>query len=159
MTLRLIARAPMAYLLLSLGFVAAAAALFAFRTAPVFIEAIAPGFAELTAEKQRKAGLQIHAATCVALFATLWALRRWSARIYARAALRLGDPEAAALAGVAATVAPGLPRLGGALYGALLLILWLTVPFLTLVGQFLNFSWPLWALHPFLAPPWTPAPG
>lgn len=153
-----IRRAPFGALALAIATAVLTAPLTPIRGAPVFVEQIAPGFADMSAEAQAGVAAWLRAVGCLYLFSALWAIRRLGGRIYARAALSAGDPEAVALAGAPRPRRP-IGAGGTAALWIALTIIGLAAPVWLVLGQFLNHSWTLWWLHPFLAPPWTPSPG
>ncbi|MEM6973999.1 MAG: hypothetical protein AAF577_14460 [Pseudomonadota bacterium] len=141
---RLIRAAGWRYVALGLATALATAPLFAAQALPTFVEGWSPGFAERHAES-----LDRFIAVC-RLVATTWlvlsliAVRRWAARLHARATLRLE--------------AGPLPSGPVALTGTLLrtLLLWaasFAVVAQVFVAQFVNHQWVVWLIPPFAGLP------
>ena len=135
---------------LALAFVLAAAPLFAAKATPVFIEQIDPAFHTLSPEEARAFATRWRLASAVYLFAALWMLRGWSARLYAKARLR-------AERGVPAR--GGLATLGRLMRLLLISAVWFGLVAQIYVGQFLNHDWSAWLNPPLLGLPVVPALG
>ncbi len=135
--------------------------LFAARGLPVFAEEIIPGFAQMTGPEIEELALQISLVVAVYVFLTTTFLRRWSASIYVRAALRASSGRDATLWADSfidtSHVRPTGRRpwlLSRAIYMILMLLAWTGVAVLIFVGQFLNHEWHIWLTHPFVLLPW-----
>ena len=88
----LVAHAGWRYCFLAAAMVVLAVPLSAARGLPVFIEQIVPGFAGMSAEEVQRVAGTIAVMKAAYVFATLVVLRRWAARLYARAAPRPSRP-------------------------------------------------------------------
>ena len=128
-------------------FVLAALPLFAAKGLPVFIEQIRPGFESLSEEEARAFARNWRFLAALYLFAALWVLRGWSARLYAKARLR--------------AEAGGETRAGfGAVLRRLLVWgVWFGLIAQIFVGQFLNIDWAEWLNPPLVALPVVPSLG
>ncbi|MEM9725372.1 MAG: hypothetical protein AAF909_07910 [Pseudomonadota bacterium] len=143
---RLMAAAGWEHVALSAAFVIAALPLLAAKGLPVFVEQISPDL-DLTDPEAVAAftrGWRLGAA--LYLFAALWALRCWTARLYARARLR---------------VEQGAPTrlIGRLLRTALCWAVWFGLVAQIYVGQFFNHRWVDWLNPPLLGLPVAPVLG
>lgn len=163
----LIAYAGWRYVVLAAATVVLALPLFAGRGLPTFIEAIIPGFAELSADEIQTIMGRLALAKAGYVFLTLVLLRGWAARIYAHAVMRLVPSNAMHIwadggierpdAGrtIAGTSAKRPWLLFRLLQLVLLLGIWFGLVAQIYVGQFLNHNWWYWLNHPYLVLPWT----
>ncbi len=120
-------------LVLALLSVLAAVPLFGFVALPVFIEGLVPGFAALPPEGQSLYADLFLMASAGYGFVALWFLRHRAARICAR------------------DRTPGrLSFLWLALSG----LVWLALPVMLNLGQFMNYAAIRWINHPFYLLPW-----
>lgn len=139
---------------------------FGFRSLPVFAEGIAPELVHATPAELEAVRFGIIAVTGAYVFlASLW-IRISAARIYGAAlaklagqpglapsrAVRLADnlvPERARRAAW-----PGRTRCGLVL--VVLSLVWVLLPAMVVVGQFMNINWMLWVNHPLVLLPSLP---
>jgi len=158
---RLIARVRWRYLMLTIVTVLAAAPIYLTQIVPTFIEDVAPGLDLGDLDAVETFAVQWYGAATIYLVIVLIILRRWSARLYARAALRERAPEThfanetmtAVGAGIAAPDrAPG--RLGGVVVWLGLAACWLAFLAALYVAQFANHAWWIWVNHPVTGLPW-----
>ncbi len=145
----LIRLASWRYVWLSILFVAAALPLSIVKVAPVFIEHWRPGFsARSPAEIAEFADAYRFWATVYVLLALIY-LRRASARLHARAALkRESRPASSKWSGA-----------GNVLRSLLLWLIWFGFVAQLYVTQFLNHQWTGWLSHPLILLPWLPPLG
>lgn len=144
---RLMRAAGWRYAALGLAAALAALPLFALKGSVVFVEQWSPGFADRNPEAVEAFARSHRFWSAVYLVLALLVLRRWAARLYARAAHRL-------------ETRPEPPRwrawVGAALQS---LVLWpaaFAIVAQIYVGQFLNHQWSAWIVHPLLTLPWIP---
>ncbi len=148
------------YFLFAVTSVFLALPIFAGRGLVTFASGIAPGFDDLTADEAvRLAGL-IDLALAAYVFAVLFVLRGWSARIYATAIARARSGPDAGLwdHSPLATALPSGRRAWKITHWvrlALTAIVWFGLAAQIFVAQFLNHDWHLWLTHPFLLLPWA----
>ena len=133
---------------------------FGMRAIPVFIEQVVPGFAGMSAEEQAQVAGVMDLLAGGLVFLSMCLLRHWAAAIYARAAPRAAAGRWGALwAGHgAAGVRPrgrGPGRVSAALWLLLACGLWLVLPALIVMGQFMNYDPALWLTHPMFLLPWA----
>jgi hypothetical protein len=151
------------YLVVSAGFVLLAFPWLLLRVLPVFAHGFDPAIAagDVAAAKEFEGALA--AAMAAGLFtATTWA-RLATARAYGRAMARLAEAGHPAASGVA--LAPLPPPAGRKAFAArplrwvavlLLTAIWLLVPAVMVVAQFMNMDWLVWVLPPLAGLPWSP---
>ncbi len=132
------------------------------RVAPVFIEGIVPGFAATDAAGQAQVAQGLALLGAVAAFCAAAYLRWRAACLYAVAAVRAaGHPKFFLLwEDHPATQATSDRRRTGRglsiLWRLLACVIWLALPVMIVVGQFMNHSWALWLTHPVAGLPWWP---
>jgi len=136
--------------------------IFASRGLPTFAESIYPGLAFLTASEVNDLRMTIDLFVAAYIFVSLVILRRWSARIYAKAVLRAGtgrdmnlwtNSALSAAFGSTGTRRPW--RVFRFVQFAVLTSIWSGLAVLIFVGQFLNHSWHVWLTHPYFLLPWV----
>lgn len=138
------------HLALALAFVLAAAPLLAAKGLPVFIEKIRPDLDLSDPEAVRRFAGGWRLLAALYLFAALWLLRGWAARLYAKARLRMemGAPTD----GIVGAVGAWTRRL-------LTWTIWLGLVVQIYLGQFLNNDWAEWLNPPLTATPFAPSLG
>lgn len=141
---QLIRAAGWRYVALAAVATLAAMPLFALTALPTFVEGWRPGFADRGPEEIEAFVARYRLAATAYLVLALVALRRWAARLHARAALRL---EAGPI---------GLGA-GWLLRTALLWALAFGLVAQVYVGQFANHQWVAWLLPPLQVLPFFPA--
>lgn len=138
---------------------------FAARGLPAFAEGIIPGFADYTTREISDLKGLIALGMAAYLFLALVFLRRWQARIYARAVARaIAAGDGALWRGTeirAAIRTDPQPRraprwIVGLIRMPLILALWWFFAAQIYVGQFLHHGWHVWLSHPLVALPWMP---
>ena len=165
---QLIARVRWRYLALSLVSIALAAPLFLAQILPTFIENIKPELATASAEEVQQFAHLWHLGFTAYLIVMLVILRRWAARLYARALVRQGlapGAFASSSSGFARSIshaltlpefeaheAPG--RVGGLIATLLLAAGWFGFIAALYVAQFANHAWWNWLNLPAVALPW-----
>jgi len=135
---RVVARTGWRHVLFAFMSVFFALPLFAARGLPVFVEDTIPGFANFTPEQVGNVAGIAGLAVAAYVFASLWWLRSWSARIYADADAR--------------DAAPNL--IFRTLRNGALATIWFGLVVLIVVAQFLHHSWWAWQTHPAFLLPW-----
>jgi hypothetical protein len=158
---RLIAKVRWRYLILTLVTVVLSVPLLLLQILPTFIENIAPDLASKTPAEIQGFALGYYGAATVYLVFSLFVLRRWAARLYARAALLEKSNELRFVRQIAEQLdRPDMPsrrvpsRVGGIVTGMFMLAGWLA--FLTglYVAQFANHAWWNWINFPLTGLPW-----
>lgn len=158
---RLIGRVRWRYLMLTLATIVFAAPMFLFQILPTFIESIYPELATASPAEIEEFALRYYGAATVYLVLSLFVLRRWAARLYARAALLHQSNELHFIHQVADTLdrpptparpAPG--RIGGIITGVLMVAGWLAFVAALYVAQFANHAWWNWINLPLIGLPW-----
>lgn len=111
-----------------------------FRMFALFVESLVPGIADWPVDDASLFTTSMVFVYALYVFASLWFLRSWAARLYKRAAST-------------ATGAPHLIlRLG---YGVTVLVASLAVMLQIYVAQFFNHAWVAWFSHPVFLLPWA----
>ncbi|MEM9471233.1 MAG: hypothetical protein AAGA00_04700 [Pseudomonadota bacterium] len=158
---RLIGRVRWRYLMLTLATVALSAPLFLVQILPTFMESIYPGLATASPEEFEAFALFYYAGATAYLVLVLLVLRRWAARLYARAALLHQSNELQFIRNVsdmldrpAAPARPAPGRFGGIIAGLLMLACWLAFVAALYVAQFANHAWWNWISFPLTGLPW-----
>ena len=159
---RLIRLVRWRYLALTLATVLAAGPLFLAQILPTFMEKIDPRVLTAGPEEIRAIANQWHLATTVYLVAVLFLLRRWAARLYARAIL--SEPELAGvmtrndLAAMQPSLVTGQPIrrhwLGMVFATVLGLTAWGGFLVLLYIAQLANHAWWNWINHAHIGIPW-----
>ncbi len=135
---RVVARTGWRHALFAATSVVFALPLFAARGLPVFVEGIIPGFADFTPEQVANVAGIANLVVGAYIFATLWWLRTWSARIYSDASARKKRPN----------------LILRCLRNATITAIWSGLVVLIVVAQFLHHSWWAWLTHPAFLLPW-----
>jgi len=148
---QLIRAAGWRYVGLSLLYVLAALTFLVIHVAPVFIEQWRPGFSARSPEEIAAFAEAYRFWATVYVLLVLIFLRRATARLYARAHLKIES-------------APELTRSIGARIVAVvraltLWLVWFALAAQIYVGQFFNHVWIGWLTHPLTLLPWLPALG
>ena len=158
---RLIGRVRWRYLMLTLATIFLSAPLFLIQILPTFIESIYPELATASPAEIEEFSLRYFGAATVYLVLFLFVLRRWAARLYARAALLHQSSELHFIHQVADTLdrppAPARPapgRTGGIITGVLMVAAWLAFVAALYVAQFANHAWWNWISFPLTGLPW-----
>ena len=165
---RLIAHVRWRYLALTLVSIVLAAPLYLAQILPTFIENINPELATAGPEEIKRFAFLWHLGFTAYLVVMLVILRRWAARLYARALVRQGlapgafasstggfarsISHALALPEFEAHQAPG--RFGGFVATLLLAAAWFGFIAALYVAQFANHAWWNWLNLPAVALPW-----
>lgn len=130
------------------------------RALPVFIEGIVPGFAEMTPAEQLQVARLFDFSGAVLAFVIVLFLRDCASSIYGRAAPRAARGRAkavwkdhAALGTVCTGREPSRPI--AALWLVLSCVVWLGLPILIVMSQFMNYTPVLWLTHPVFLLPWV----
>ncbi len=158
---RLIARVRWRYLVFTVIMVLASAPVYLAQIVPTFIEGVFPHLATAGPEEIKSFAGRWHLAFTVYLVMVLLILRRWSARLYARALVAMGE-EASVYVGVVRrelglgqSVAPTSPRRWPGLITNLLTAgLWFGFLAALFVAQFANHAWWNWVNSPIVGLPW-----
>ncbi|MEM1198565.1 MAG: hypothetical protein AAGI06_04575 [Pseudomonadota bacterium] len=158
---RLIARVRWRYLVFTIFMVLASAPVYLAQIVPTFIEGVFPHLATATPEEIKSFAGRWHLSFTVYLVLVLLILRRWSARLYARALLAEGG-EGGAFArlvrselGLGTAEAPtSLRRWPGLIANLLLALLWFSFIAALFVAQFANHAWWNWVNSPIVGLPW-----
>ena len=158
---RLIARVRWRYLILTLATIALSAPLFLLQIFPTFIETAYPDLATAPPAEVETFARRYFGAATVYLVLALFVLRRWAARLYARAALlhrsselRFINQVSDALERPAAPARPAPGRTGGIISGLLMVAGWLAFVAALYVAQFANHAWWNWISFPLTGLPW-----
>jgi len=132
------------------------------RTAPVFIEGIVPGFADMTGPERLQVAQGLVLFTGFAAF-TIAAYLRWRAAcIYAAAASRAAQHPRFFLlwedhpAAMQRPVKKAPSMSASFLWRSLACLIWAVLPIMIVIGQFMNYSWVGWLTHPVIGLPWYP---
>ncbi len=158
---RLIRHVPWRYLVLTLCTVAASAPVYLAQIVPTFIEGVFPELATAGPDEIKAFALRWHVGFSIYLVLVLLVLRRWAARLYARAVLanggrggdfsflvqqNLGLPQ----------TAEGKPagRLSRLVTSLGLVAAWFSFIAALYVAQFANHAWWNWLNNPILGVPW-----
>lgn len=158
---RLIRQVPWRYLMLTLCTVAASAPVYLSQIIPTFIEGVFPELATAGPEELQAFALRWHVGFSVYLVLVLLILRRWGARLYARAVLANGGQGGDFTAQVHQSL--GLPqtterkpvgRLTRLITSLGLVAAWLSFLAALYVAQFANHAWWNWLNNPILGVPW-----
>lgn len=133
---------------------------FGMRALPVFIEGIAPGFADMTPEGQRQVAGIFDLAGAALAFAVLLFLRHRAAVVYALAAPRAAAGRRAGVweGNKAASISPqgkAPSRAMSAIWLKIACVIWFGLPALIVMGQFMNYSSAQWLTHPLFLLPWS----
>ena len=133
---------------------------FGMRALPVFVEGIVPGFADMTGEQQAQVafGFDLFGAGLAFVLMLFFKLR--AASVYAIAAPRAATGRRRALweGHVAQSVTPrGRDpwRVSSTVWNLLASAIWLALPVLIVMGQFMNYAPALWLTHPTFLLPWA----
>lgn len=139
---------------------------FGFRALPVFAEEIAPQLAYATPDQLQVVRFAVIALTGAYVFLASGWIRANSARIYGVALSRmagqpgLSDSRATRMADNLVPAKGRRKAWPGKARCALVLVvasvIWLALPVLVVVGQFMNINWMMWLNHPLLLLPWLP---
>ncbi|MGI9514332.1 MAG: hypothetical protein ACR2OL_15630 [Anderseniella sp.] len=158
---RLIGRVRWRYLMLTLATVLLSAPLFVLQIFPTFVESAYPGLASASPAEIEAFALRYYGAATIYLVFALFILRRWAARLYARAALlhqsnelRFVHQVADALDRPTAPARPAPGRIGGVISGLLMFASWLAFVAALYVAQFANHAWWNWINSPLTGLPW-----
>jgi hypothetical protein len=137
----LIARAGWRYVLLVPMTAVFALPVMLFRTVPLFIENIVPGFADMNSDETAQVSSMLTLGFAAYVFLALLVLRGMAARVYRRAVARLGDKP---------------PVLALRLFGWLMMLA-ASFGFVVqiYVAQFFNHGWAKWFVHPMFLLPWA----
>ncbi len=158
---RLIARVRWRYTLLTLVTVSVAAPVYLAQIIPTFIENVFPHLASASAEELGAFAFQWHAAFTTYLIVVLLILRRWAARLYARAVLRNGIAggfagtvlEALRVPSPEASKRPG--RMGAVITTVAMALAWFAAIAALFIAQFANHAWWNWVNIPLVSIPWV----
>ncbi len=158
---RLIARVRWRYLFFTLCLVLASAPLYLAQIVPTFIEGVFPDLATADAEELRAFGFKWHLSFSIYLVLALLILRRWGARLYARAVVADGGQGGGFTDLVRAEL--GVPQIGmqkpvarwpGILTTLLTAAAWFGFIAALYVAQFANHAWWNWVSFPTVGLPW-----
>ncbi len=160
---RLIAQVRWRYVWFSFVSVVLSVPLFASRALPTFIEAYYPGFATAAETEVAAVAFRWQFFPTIYLIIVLVFLRRWVARLYARALLALGTAgfgEAGRVAGLLEIKEhPGAQRtpraIGGVVATILIAAFWMAFIAMLYISQFANHAWWNWGSQPIVALPWV----
>ncbi len=141
---RIVSRTGWGYVMWAAVTLLFALPIFASRGLPAFGEGIYPPLANMTPEQVAQIRGMIDLMTALYIFVSSVILKRWSAGIYARALLRLGQPRSGLFR-----------RFGKGIRFACLFSIWVGLAVLIFVGQFLNHDWHIWLTHPYVFLPWV----
>ncbi|MGH6816198.1 MAG: hypothetical protein ACREC6_10880 [Hyphomicrobiaceae bacterium] len=172
---RLIGLVRWRHAMLAAATTTAALPLFAAKGLPVFVETIRPGFANLPLYAMYEFVERWHFAATAYLFLALVVQRRWTARVYARAAYMAighgGDAPTrltfarhvvqrmAAHEARASMLPRSTPsRLGAVANTIVLAGIWFSFVAQIFAGQFLNHNWEGWLNQPLFGLPSLPRP-
>ena len=162
---QLIAQVRWRYLALTLVAIALAVPLYLAQILPTFIENIYPKLATASVEEVRRFSGLWHLGFTAYLVLMLVILRRWAARLYARAIIHQGYPsfefarkisDTLALPNFERQKAPG--KLGELISTLLMAAGWLGFVAALYVAQFANHGWWNWLNQPMIALPWIYRP-
>ncbi len=159
---QLISRVRWRYLLFTIFMVLAAGPVFLAQIVPTFIEGVFPHLATAGPEEIRSFAGRWHLSFTVYTVLILLLLRRWSARLYARALVAEGAEASAyarlvrGAAGLDHTHALEPPRRWpGFVSNLLTAALWLGFIAALFVAQFANHAWWNWISGPIYGLPWV----
>ncbi|MCP5076012.1 MAG: hypothetical protein GY947_22305 [Rhodobacteraceae bacterium] len=158
---QLIRRVPWRYMVFTLCMVAASAPVYLSQIVPTFIEGVFPKLATAGPEELRAFALRWHVGFSVYLVLVLLLLRRWGARLYARAVLANGGEGGEFTSLVQQSLElpqPGkskpVGRLARLLTSLIMAASWFGFIAALYVAQFANHAWWSWLNHPILGLPW-----
>ena len=153
------------YVIFTLVTIALAAPLFLAQILPTFIENINPQLATASPEEIRRFAFLWHLGFTAYLVLMLVVMRRWAARLYARAIVRHGSFPGAFSEGVLEALVLPKPeaqktpgRFGGLISTLLLAAGWFGFIAALYVAQFANHAWWNWLSQPAIALPWIYRP-
>ncbi|NNF79596.1 MAG: hypothetical protein HKN05_16355 [Rhizobiales bacterium] len=158
---QLIWRVPWRYMVFTLCVVAASAPVYLSQIVPTFIEGVFPELATAGPEEVRAFALRWHVGFSVYLIVVLLFLRRWNARLYARAVLANGGGGGEFTSLVLQSME--LPRreenkpvgrLTRLVTSLITAAAWFGFIAALYVAQFANHAWWNWLNHPILGLPW-----
>ncbi len=157
---RLIARTRWRYLFLSLFTVSLSAPLYIGQIMPTFIEGVFPHLAAASPEQLKAFAFRWHAGFTIYLVLVLLVLRRWAARLYARAAVADGSSRVIAMLARDMNVKVPEParrpgRVAGTLSTLVTAAAWFAFVAALYVTQFANHAWWNWLNHPIIGLPWV----
>lgn len=156
-----IRRVPWRYMVFTLCMVAASAPVYLSQIVPTFIEGVFPELATAGPEELQAFALRWHVGFSVYLVLVLLLLRRWSARLYARAVLANGGQGGEFTSLVQQSLE--LPRqvenkpvgrLTRLVTSLIMAAAWFGFIAALYVAQFANHAWWSWLNHPILGLPW-----
>ncbi|MEM8686276.1 MAG: hypothetical protein AAGF81_03040 [Pseudomonadota bacterium] len=160
---RLISRVRWRYLLFTLFMVVASAPVYLAQAVPTFIESVFPHLATAGPEEIKRFAGRWHLSFTVYLVLVLLILRRWSARLYARAFMaeagqagayaRLVHGEVGSPAGAEVPKPPR--RWPGLLTNLMTAALWFGFIAALFTAQFANHAWWNWVNSPISGLPWV----
>ena len=158
---RLIARVRWRYLVFTAFLVLASAPVYLAQIVPTFIEGVFPDLATAGPEEIKSFAGRWHLSFTVYLVMVLLILRRWSARLYARA-LVASEGEGSRFVhlvfgelGLAVAESPGrLSHWAGLFTNILTAGLWFAFIAALFVAQFANHAWWNWVNSPLIGLPW-----
>lgn len=133
---------------------------FGMRALPVFVEGLVPGFAEMTPDAQAQVAQGFEFAGAALAFALVLFLRDRASGVYLRAVPRAAHGRQAAAWDnhAAQDVTPrgqAPSRFMAAVWLVLASAIWLALPVLIVMGQFMNYELILWLTHPVFLLPWA----
>ena len=151
----LIAHVRWRYLVFTVVLVLASAPIYLAQIVPTFIEGVFPHLATAGPEEMKSFAGRWHLSFTVYLVLALLILRRWSARLYARALMATGGEGSAyahLVRGDAVTKPPR--RWPGLITNLLTAGLWAGFVAALFVAQFANHAWWNWVNSPIVGLPW-----
>ncbi|MGI9426012.1 MAG: hypothetical protein ACR2PA_22745 [Hyphomicrobiaceae bacterium] len=159
---RLMSAVRWRYLLLTVSSVILMAPLFLAQILPTFVEQINPKLAGADAATIKAFANRWHLLATVYLVLVALVLRRWAARLYARAVLTTGGGGSEFVNAVAGQFdirldnlePPRRSRVGMVLSTVFVSAAWLGFLAMLYIAQFANHAWWSWVNHPLLALPW-----
>ena len=159
---QLIRRVPWRYMVFTLFLILASAPVYLAQIVPTFIEGVYPDLATADPDEVKAFAFRWHLWFSVYLVLALLVLRRWAAKLYARAVLANGH-KGGAFAGLVLqelNVSPAEEgnRAGRLARGVTSLVMaagWFGFIAALYVAQFANHAWWNWLNHPIVGLPWV----
>jgi hypothetical protein len=160
---RLIGRVRWRYAALTIVTVLSAPPLLLAQILPAFIEKIRPDLIDAGPAQVAAVAGRWHLAATIYLVLALLVLRRWAARLYARAVLLEQPPSAQFAHGIARAAGlqvatPSIQRrrwISAAMAGLVTSAAWLVFVAALYIAQFANHAWWNWVNHPLIGLPWV----
>ncbi len=149
------------YMIFTVFIVLASAPVYLSQIVPTFIEGVFPDLATAGPEELKAFALRWHVGFSVYLILALLILRRWGARLYARAVLANGGEGGEFTAMVQQSL--GIPqpaeskassRLARGVTSLVMATAWFGFIAALYVAQFANHAWWNWLNHPIVGVPW-----